>query len=277
MERVSDLNIPCPICSKSDWCLLAPDGSAAICARISKGSVKRSGNAGWLHILDKDKFNPNDWTPMEKTAIDFTAQVEQYRQELRTNQDAVRKITDAMGIELGTAYEYDCGFDGTALTIPAHDENHVPIGIQRRFIDGTKRMVKGGRVGIFRPWFPPYRKTPAYMICEGFSDTATASELDWSYFHCIGKMNCNSGNDIIVKMLQREKGRAEVVLISDRDKDDVGVQGAINTAVAISDYCWSIKLIVPPPGIKDLREWRKDGLTSEDLLHEIATTKNFLD
>ncbi|MHC4357133.1 MAG: DUF3854 domain-containing protein, partial [Planctomycetota bacterium] len=54
MLRV-DKNHLCPICSKPDWCLIAKDGSAAICARIEDGSVKKCGDAGWLHMLSDDK------------------------------------------------------------------------------------------------------------------------------------------------------------------------------------------------------------------------------
>ena len=49
--RVSRQN-PCPVCSKPDWCLISRDGSAAICARIEAGSVKRCGEAGWLQRFD---------------------------------------------------------------------------------------------------------------------------------------------------------------------------------------------------------------------------------
>ena len=48
---------PCPVCGKPDWCLVAEDGSAAICARIEEGSVKRCGDAGWLHILRENGYN----------------------------------------------------------------------------------------------------------------------------------------------------------------------------------------------------------------------------
>ena len=48
MQRVSAAN-PCPVCKKPDWCLVAPDGSAAICHRIE--SEKKCGEAGWLHRL----------------------------------------------------------------------------------------------------------------------------------------------------------------------------------------------------------------------------------
>jgi len=53
MQRVNRQR-PCPVCGKPDWCLVAPDKSAAICARIEESSVKRCGDAGWLHILCED-------------------------------------------------------------------------------------------------------------------------------------------------------------------------------------------------------------------------------
>lgn len=55
MQRVSRQN-PCPVCGKPDWCLVAKDGSAAICSRIQEGSIKRCGDAGWLH-----RFRDNGW------------------------------------------------------------------------------------------------------------------------------------------------------------------------------------------------------------------------
>ena len=39
----------CPVCGRPDWCLIAADGTAAICARVQSG--KRCGEAGWLHRL----------------------------------------------------------------------------------------------------------------------------------------------------------------------------------------------------------------------------------
>lgn len=47
MRRVSR-TAPCPICGRADWCLISPDGSAAICPRVEQGSVKECGDAGLL-------------------------------------------------------------------------------------------------------------------------------------------------------------------------------------------------------------------------------------
>ena len=58
MKR-SNRDNPCPICKRSsDGCLYAEDGVAAICVRIPEGSVKRAGQAGYLHILKPGDFKP---------------------------------------------------------------------------------------------------------------------------------------------------------------------------------------------------------------------------
>ncbi|MBE3119586.1 MAG: hypothetical protein IMZ50_12640 [Candidatus Atribacteria bacterium] len=45
---------PCPICGKSDWCLISAenvtDPKAVLCGRVSAGARKDLGNAGYLHI-----------------------------------------------------------------------------------------------------------------------------------------------------------------------------------------------------------------------------------
>lgn len=43
---------PCPICGKPDWCLIAQDGKAAICARIESDKPAGAKGAGWIHALD---------------------------------------------------------------------------------------------------------------------------------------------------------------------------------------------------------------------------------
>ncbi len=52
MQRVSKQN-PCPICGKPDWCLVAPDKSAAICPRTPDGSAKEIPGSGFLHVTSQ--------------------------------------------------------------------------------------------------------------------------------------------------------------------------------------------------------------------------------
>ncbi len=41
--------LPCPVCEKTDWCLVSEDKTACICPRTE--SAKRCGDAGFLHRL----------------------------------------------------------------------------------------------------------------------------------------------------------------------------------------------------------------------------------
>ena len=44
-------NNPCPICHKADWCLIAADRAAAICARVESAVEAGNNGAGWVHCL----------------------------------------------------------------------------------------------------------------------------------------------------------------------------------------------------------------------------------
>jgi len=65
--RVNRRN-PCPVCSKYDWCLIAQDGKAAICARIESDRPVGTKGAGWLHSLNGELpvITPKDNHPRER-------------------------------------------------------------------------------------------------------------------------------------------------------------------------------------------------------------------
>ena len=92
MQRVNK-QTPCPVCGKSDWCLVAPDKTAAICQRIQEGSVKSCGDAGYLHIL-VDRPKNQQRRSQRKFALeqnyrpdkDFTALQQQYSRLINDEQ-----------------------------------------------------------------------------------------------------------------------------------------------------------------------------------------------
>lgn len=45
---------PCPICGKTDWCGISPDGKFALCNRVSDGAVKVSSTGSFVHVLIED-------------------------------------------------------------------------------------------------------------------------------------------------------------------------------------------------------------------------------
>jgi len=135
------------------------------------------------------------------------------------------------------------------------------IGIRCRFPNGKKASVRGSRSGLFIP--TDLRRDGPLLICEGPTDSAAALDLG---FDAIGRPNCNSLVEMTVEVV---KGRMEIVIVADRDA--VGIAGATKLANVIALHCPSVKIIQPPDGIKDLRQWLNRGLTPQALQNIVTT------
>lgn len=129
-------------------------------------------------------------------------------------------------------------------------------------MNGRKVSIMSSKMGLFIPSDLPTKGL--LLICEGASDTAAALDLG---FVAIGRPSCNSKVEMTANFA---RGRA-VVIVS--DNDEVGKIGSKKLARALSLICPDVKVIFPPYGIKDLRQWFKAGLTEEILLQLIQKTK----
>ncbi|MFX0198516.1 MAG: hypothetical protein ACFFCW_20545 [Candidatus Hodarchaeota archaeon] len=261
MQRVCKQN-PCPICGKPDWCLVAPDDSAAICARIKDGSVKQCGDAGYLHFLvDRPKNQQHRLQQRfavrtyDRTNRDFTILQQQYICQI-TNQQ-LNILSQRLGITVQSLKRLNIGWDGRAYTFPMSNDFGKIIGIRRRFQSGRKVSIKGSKTGLF---IPRGLSTDGFLlVCEGATDTAAALDLGFS---AIGRPNCNSKVAMTANLV---KGRM-VVIVGDNDK--VGHTGSKRLARILSLFCPSVRIVYPPAGTNDLRQWLKAGL-SKEILQEL--------
>jgi len=68
--RLQEANVSCPICGKSDWCLVSAnnpaDPAAVVCGRVSEGSVTRLEGSGFLHIRKPNGRKSRDSSPLPK-------------------------------------------------------------------------------------------------------------------------------------------------------------------------------------------------------------------
>jgi len=272
MQRVTR-NRPCPICGHDDWCLVAVDGSAAICPRVKEGSQKKCGDAGYLHIV-KDGHNGHDrhrgrarWRHSVTVRHcqgdqpqDFEQMAVQYQSQLTS--DGLQTLTQSLGLSARSLQRLRVGWDDSAWTFPMSDSCGKIIGIRRRFPNGGKASVKGSRTGLFIP--RDLTGVGALLMCEGPTDTAAALDLG---FDAIGRPNCNS---LVEMTVRTAHGRDEVVIVADNDA--VGRAGADRLAGALALCCPCVKIVIPPDGMKDLRQWLNVGLTSETLRAIMADT-----
>jgi len=267
MQRVGKQN-PCPICGKSDWCLVAPDKSAAICQRMEDGSVKRCGDAGYLHILiDRHRSHRN--RSRRKFIVirsnnpdkDFAALQQQYNRQI-TNQQ-IHDLSQQLGLSTQSLKRLRIGWDSKAYTFPMSNSQGRIIGIRRRFPSGRKVSVIGSKNGLFVP--TERQGGRPLLIVEGETDLAAALDLA---FDAIGRPNCNSKIEMTAKAAS---GRSEIIIVGDNDA--VGRAGAEKLGDALAIHYPSVKIIYPPDGIKDLRQWLKFWLRAASLQQIIRDTK----
>lgn len=65
--RIHEAKVTCPICGNPDWCLVSRDDpedpAEVICQRAAykENAVRKVGDAGWLHIRDKDRARSSNY------------------------------------------------------------------------------------------------------------------------------------------------------------------------------------------------------------------------
>lgn len=273
-NRVSRAN-PCPICGRQDWCLITGpehDPTAAICARIE--SDKRVGDkgAGWLHRLRDDDSDWRQATRFRRVAVaqqaperatDFTAFATKCSSEIGAH------VLSLLALELGVSTESlerlgvgACVMYGRRFySFPMRSGDGAICGIRLRGIDGGKLSAKGSRSGLFIP--RDLDTSAQLLVCEGPTDTAAMLDLGFS---AIGRPNCSAGGAMLTSFIasvERPVPR-EIVIVADHDAP--GQRGAWHLASTLIAYVPAVRVIVPPQGVKDAREWKRRGATRDDIL-----------
>lgn len=278
-DRASERN-RCPLCKKSDWCLISKDGSAVICPRTSEGSVRYIEGAGYLHVLrhgDCDRHVSKTIATIRvgtSTQVDFGKLSSRWRAAV-SREALVRfagelGLTDESLVQLGIGWaspaEIECA--GTRCrgpgcwSFPMQNGAGRITGIRLRTPSGFKYAIVGSADGLF----VPARFVPGetLIICEGPTDTAALLDMG---FTAIGRSSCTGGTKLIVRLVRSCLPR-NAILVADGDRP--GQEGADFLARSIAPYVRGIKIVTPPNGLKDLRAWKQAGATAADFLESVA-------
>lgn len=259
---------PCPVCGRADWCLLAHDGGAAICARVE--SPKRTGGAGWLHRLRDDGWRPDGrrvaTIPLDRPdGPDFAALAERDRRAV--DPLAFIRFAATLGVgrdaltRLGVGWAADARNPETdergAWTWPMRDAGGRVVGIRTRFASGAKRAVRGSRDGLFVPTPSAADDASApLLIAEGPTDAAAL--VTFGLF-AIGRPSCLGA---VPETCRYTRGRHVAVVA---DADAPGRRGALALANRLALDCASVRIVTPPAGLKDVRCWLNAGATADDV------------
>jgi len=245
---------PCPVCNRPDWCLVSADGTAAICPRTERDSLKYCGEAGWLHILDSshhDLRRGRVVIPIPQRSRDFAGYARRAANRIAHAQ--LNELANRLGVSVDSLRSLGVGWDGT-WTFPMRNAQGQIVGVRRRLVNGSKRALVGSRNGLFLP--TPLSNTDPFLITEGESDCAAMLTLG---FEAIGRTSCNSGTRFLIPVARSR----DVTVVA--DSDPIGARGATALASVLAAHCSSVRVITPPKGIKDARDWLRAGATHNDL------------
>lgn len=271
MIRVNKNNL-CPICGRSDWCGLSDDGNLVICMRVPEGSIGTARNGGYIHILKE-----RDLPERRSRTVTVEIKPKQANPEYRRLNDLLRNAVkesqlDALAKQLGLSavslHRLQIGWCNCLKVwlFPMFAPDGQIRGFRLRGPSGKKFSMTGGREGLFIPRNLQFDQR-RLLICEGPTDAAACLDLG---FDAIGRPSCLGAVELTAAFV-RERWPLDVVIVADADRP--GQEGASRLADVLTGMARTVQIIEPPAGVKDIREWRRQGATRENVLNLIQQTE----
>ena len=255
---------PCPVCHKPDWCGTTCDGAVVHCMRIPSG--KACGTGGWFHGAStpvRAQPQPIDRLPVFHRGPDFTGLSRRCIGDV--NERRLGGIVRQLGVEDWALVAIGLGWTGRNWSFPMFDQQRRCVGIRLRTPGGRKFAEPGSKEGVFLPSCP---LGGPLLLTEGPTDAAAMLGLG---FDVCGRPSCLGGVNICTELA---RGRDAIVVA---DRDEVGRRGAQGLAARLLLGSRSVRLIEPPEGFKDVREWAKrGGAHRDDVLHLIEKAERLV-
>ncbi len=102
------------------------------------------------------------------------------------------------------------------------------------------------------------------LIVEGATDVAAAFDLG---FVAVGRPNSTGGLDLLTKTVAARS----VVVLGENDAG-AGREGMEKTFAILQNITTECTKLMPPSGVKDLRQWVQQGVTHQELLDSLDLT-----
>jgi hypothetical protein len=193
---------------------------------------------------------------------DFSTLAEQFQQAVQIGR------LDALAVELGLSVDslarLGVGWSPAhnAWSFPMRDAGGRILGIRLRASGGRKYSVRGGKEGLF---LPSNSAGNSLLVAEGPTDAAAL--LDMGFPFVVGRPSCTGGLKLLVELAGRHRAN-DVTVVA--DADEPGRRGSENLAVVLAVYVPAVRVIMPPEGIKDTREWLRRGGTRQEVEERAA-------
>lgn len=223
-------------------------------ARCMRIESDKPSNGGWIHRLNGSATLPLKRKSKTKATVDLEKLALQYQRAVEP--DELDKFAASLGVDVDALRRLSVGIEVCGnWTFPMREADGSIIGIRIRSITGANKWsVKGGRNGLFLPL--ELSATATLFIAEGPTDCAALLTVA---LDAIARPDCTGG----VSLLREYCKRRDVVLAADADEQ--GRKGAESLARKLVSVCHSVRIIRPPDGLNDMREWVQAGATKLDI------------
>jgi hypothetical protein len=299
-------DLPCPICQHTDWCMVAADGSAALCARIEQGATTKT-KGGWVHRLTESAKcaftrqlhrNNGKRSSYSERPTDRDWAAEAVRMRAAMTEECMAALSAATNVPAAACAHLSPGWaavddlrtlkaggarwandrpDG-AWAFPEHSGDGHIVGLSLRAVDGRKGAFAGAKRGLIVPSNLHQLPDPV-LIVEGASDVAACCALGLA---AVGRPSNRSGADDAAVMLD---GRG-VLVVGERDGKPDGAWPGRDGAKAVAQQLagrWGepVRWTLPPLNAKDARDWLRaelaNGLDANDAAAMRAAGAKFLE
>ena len=244
---------PCPICSRTKYCSLTPDGTAVICTKVeSKYPTK---NGAWLHPLCERPHGPRHHHLALVPPRRFDLEELTRRLAANVTGDRLKAFADKLGVDPLALKALGIGWTGRIWSFPMTNAKGEIVGLRYRNWRGEKWSERGGHEGVFRR-LGAELADGLLMMPEGPTSSAALMTLG---FEVVGRPNCSGA---VYYCCELARGR-DVVVVADRDEGGHGQRGAEALAQQLVRCARSVRIITPP--VKDVRDYLRAGASRNDI------------
>jgi hypothetical protein len=261
----------CPLCGHASGCSRTNDG-LHFCLRTSdnvpgwRWLSRNKPQAQW-HLYRREDDGTSPLPVIVRPSLpraaeerspylDMEGEAKKYRTALTPRR--ANLLADSLGLPV-TALDLLEGIGWSngkcCYTLPERDGRGSIIGLSLRWLDGRKRVMRGGRRGLFLP--TNWQALPGPVrIPEGASDVLALAFIG---IPCVGRPSAMAGAELLADLL-RNVDRPIVVLGENDAKGDgrwPGREGAIWMAERLRELLpgREVSWRLPPPEHKDARAW----------------------
>ena len=168
----------------------------------------------------------------------------------------LEELADALSVSLESLRDLEVVWspEHTCWLFPERDGQRRICGFMRRYADGQKRFIQGGKRGLYIP--KSFKlESDSITVVEGGSDTAAGLTLGWNV---IGRPSAGDGASSLGSLLKKAKGQIYVLGDNDPKRDGTwpGRRGAEKVASTLQkSLTASVSITSIPMKFKDLRTW----------------------